>query len=335
MTLWGRFFRPAHRLPLWQERWETPDGDSVTLVRLDAPPASPRLVILHGLEGSARSHYAQGMLAEALRRGWGADVLVFRTCDGRGNVCRRTYHSGETADLDMVVRRVRGEDARRDIALFGVSLGANVVLKWLGERAEKARAAIRAAAAVSTPFDLARSSFRISQGMSRVYQRHFLRSLRGKALMKLERYPDIALPQIIRSARTLREFDDAFTAPAHGFRDADDYYTRSSSINYLASIRVPALLLSARDDPFHPPEVLSDVARLAAANPCLHTEFPERGGHAGFVEGASPFYPRYYVDRRVGDFFASQLAAGSTTPMESSLRSSYDADMPGERAPSR
>jgi predicted alpha/beta-fold hydrolase len=317
MTLWGRFFRPQQRLPLRQERWKTPDGDTVTLVRLDAPPPSPRVVILHGLEGSARSHYVQGVLAEARRRGWGADVLVFRTCDGRGNVCRRTYHSGETADLDMVVRRIHGEDARRDIALFGVSLGANVALKWLGERTDEARAAVRAAVAVSTPFDLARSSLRISQGLSRIYQRHFLQSLRGKALLKLESYPDIGSPPVIRSVRTLREFDDAFTAPAHGFRDANDYYTRSSSIGYLASIRVPTLLLSARDDPFHPPDVLSDVARLAAANPCLHTEFPQRGGHAGFVEGASPFHPRYYVDRRVGDFFASYFAAGSTRPMQS------------------
>jgi uncharacterized protein len=336
MTVWGRLFRQREQLPLSEERWETPDGDSITIVRLEGAVASPRIVLLHGLEGSARSHYAQGMLAEAHRRGWGADVLVFRTCDGRVNACRRTYHSGETTDLDFVVRRVLGEYPTSLVVLFGVSLGANVLLKWLGERGDALAPAIRAAAAISTPFDLARSSRHISRGTVRLYERSFLRSLKRKALGKLVRYPDIAAPATVRSARTLWEFDDAFTAPAHGFRNATDYYERSSSIRYLASIHVPTLLLNARDDPFYPPAVLTDVERIVAGNPYLTTEFPERGGHVGFVEGELPFRARYYVDRRAAAFFASQLADNSAlVGMERSPASGYDGGTSNARVTSR
>ena len=327
MTVWGRYFRRSAQLPLREERWETPDGDSITIVRLESAVTSPRVVLLHGLEGSARSHYAQGMLGEAYRRGWGADVLIFRTCDGRVNACRRGYHSGETTDLDFVVRRVEGQFPGSPMALFGVSLGANVLLKWLGECGEAVPLCIRTAAAISTPFDLARSSRHIGRGTLRVYERSFLRSLKRKALVKLERYPDIAPAASVRSAQTLWEFDDAFTAPAHGFRDAADYYERSSSIRFLSSIRVPTLLLSAGDDPFYPPGLLTDVARIAANNSYLTTEFPERGGHVGFVEGESPFRARYYVDRRVGEFFASGFAERPAhSGMESSRVSRYDAE---------
>jgi predicted alpha/beta-fold hydrolase len=307
MTLWPRFFRARPALPTRTETWEAPDGDEIDVVRLDAPAGAPRVLLLHGLEGSARSHYAAGVFLECLRRGWAADLLLFRTCNGRMNRARRSYHSGETTDLDFVVRAVAREHPDAPIGLVGVSLGANVLLKWLGERAEAVASGVVAAIAVSTPFDLARSSRRIDRGFSRLYQWHFLRSLREKGQRKIALYPDLASRDAVARARTLWEFDDAFTAAVHGFRDAADYAARSSSIDFLGAIRLPTLLLSARDDPFHPPDVLADVEAIAAGNPYLVVEFPQRGGHAGFIEGEAPWRARFYTDRRIGDYLTAHF----------------------------
>ena len=310
MTMWPRWFRPRPLLPTVTETWETPDGDDVDVVRLAAPAGAPRIVVVHGLEGSPRSHYAVGLFVLAARRGWGASLLVFRTCNGRVNRVRRSYHSGETSDLDLVVRRILSEDDGAPLGLVGVSLGANVLLKWLGEQGGGADARLRGAVAVSTPFDLARSCRRISRGFSRVYQWHFLRSLRAKALTKIDRFPDIAEPGAVAGARTMWEFDDAFTSAAHGFQNAADYYARSSSIGWLEAIRVPTLLLSARDDPFHPPEVLDEVSHIATRNAALTTEFTTRGGHAGFVSGAVPWQARFWADQRIGEYLAARFRAG-------------------------
>lgn len=307
MTLWPRFLRARPELPLRTETWTTPDSDSVDVVRLDAAPGAPRVFLLHGLEGTVRSHYALGLLDEARRRGWGADMLLYRTCNGRTNRLPRSYHSGETTDADFAIRRIAAEHASSPLGLVGVSLGANVLLKWLGEQAAAVPTNVCAAVAVSTPFDLARSSRRINQGASRLYQRHFLRSLRSKALEKIDRFPAIASRERVLSSRTLWAFDDAFTAPVHGFRDAADYYHQASSIGYLASIRVPTLLLSSLDDPFHPPGVIEDVRREVARNPLLVPEFHSRGGHVGFTGGVVPWRPRYYAEARACRFIQSHL----------------------------
>jgi len=180
-----------------------------------------------------------------------------------------------------------------------------VLLKWLGERGESARADYRvsAAAAVSVPYDLARGSRYIHEGFSRVYERHFLKSLERKAREKLERYPDLFDPARLAAADTIYGFDDAVTAPVHGFAGADDYYARSSSIGFLKGIRVPTLLLSAIDDPFLPAQVLDEVRTIAAHNPALTVEFHEHGGHVGFISG-SPWSPFYYGEWRVAEFLA-------------------------------
>jgi len=306
MTMWGKFCRTRARLTVQTERWETPDGDDLTMVRTEGDDASPIVLLLHGLEGSIRSHYVGAILAESVRRGWTGILLHFRTCDGRLNRARRTYHSGETSDLDFVVHRLLAAYPARPIGLAGISLGANVMLKWLGEHPERVDPRIAAAVAVSTPFDLTRSSERINSGFSRLYQWNFVRKLRRKALAKLRDYPDIAAADPIAAATTIRQFDDRFTAPLHGFRDAADYYERSSSLRLLHRIRTRTLLLSARDDPFHPAEVLDEVMTIAAMNPCLELEFHERGGHVGFVEGP-PWRPRYYLEWRVLDFLSRAL----------------------------
>ena len=312
-TLWGRFFRRAAPLPLRRERWDTPDGDFLDIVRLDAPAhvdqaTAPRLLLLHGLEGTARSHYARGIFAEARRRGWSADLLVFRSCGGELNRARRFYHSGETSDLAMVVERLVADRPASPLLLAGYSLGGNVLLKYLGEDGRLLPPQLRAAAAVSVPFDLERGSRHIARGFSRVYERHFLRSLQRKARGKLAAYPDLVPADRLTTLRTLWDFDDAVTAPIHGFAGATDYYTRSSAIHYLAGIRTPTLLLSARDDPFLPAAVLDEVRAIAEHNPALHVEFIDRGGHVGFISGRVPWRPFYYAEWRVAEHLAAQLS---------------------------
>jgi hypothetical protein len=311
-TLWGKFMRRRPALPARMERWSTIDDDFLDLHRLDAPPGAapdaPRLLILHGLEGTIRSHYVSGLMQEAHSRGWAADVLIFRSCGAEPNRALRFYHSGETSDLDAVVRQLLERDPARPLLLAGVSLGGNVLLKWLGEQGDRAPARIKGAAVISVPFDLARGSRHLDRGFSRLYQAHFLRTLRRKALGKSVRYPHAISADVVRRARTLYEFDDLVTAPVHGFRDADDYYAQSSSLGWLGRVRTPTLLLSARDDPFLPPEVLDEVRAIALTNPSLHLEFVERGGHVGFTAGTIPWRPFYYAEYRACDFLAERLA---------------------------
>ena len=306
MTMWGKFIRPRDLGEFHLEQIPTADEDEITLATAPSPTTGPILLVLHGLEGGVRSHYVGGIWAVARQKGWQPKMLLFRTCDGRMNKARRTYHSGETTDLDFIVRRLIRTDPARPIGLAGISLGGNVMLKWLGEQGDSAPEQIRAAIAISTPYDLARSSKAIDSGFSRLYQWNFLRSLRRKAREKMSQHPGICDEEALDSLRTMWEFDDQFTAPLHGFRDAADYYARSSSIAFLGRIRRPTLLLSAQDDPFHSPEVLRDVETIAATNPFVTTEFHERGGHVGFVGGA-PWRPTYYVESRVASFLEDFL----------------------------
>ena len=314
-TLWGKLFRRQLPAPTTLERWDTPDGDFVEVHRLAGPEGGPRLILLHGLEGTVRSHYAQGLLGEASRRRWAADLLIFRSCGPEMNRTRRFYHSGETSDLAFVVNRIVKQFPAASIGLAGVSLGGNVLLKFLGERGADLPGQLAAAAAISVPFDLGRSSKRVNRGFSRVYQRFFLKSLTRKVREKAVRFPDLAAPERISSLRTLEDFDDAITAPLHGYRDAIDYYTRASSLPSLAAIRLNTLLLSAIDDPMLPPEVLDEVREAARKNPALHIEFVSRGGHAGFVTGSVPWRPFYYAEYRVGEFFAACFRQAAAKPV--------------------
>ncbi|HEY0971359.1 MAG TPA: hydrolase [Gemmatimonadales bacterium] len=311
-TLWGKFFRRMPRMPWSVERWDTPDGDFVDLHRVHAAdPRAPRLLLLHGLEGGPRSHYVGGIMSEAIERGWGADFLVFRSCGPELNLAPRFYHSGETGDLAFVIDRLLAEHPDSPLVLAGVSLGGNVLLKYLGERGDDLPSAVRAAATVSVPYDLDRGCRHISQGFSRVYERHFLRTLRRKAIAKLAQHPRILDAGRMAAARTLYEFDDVVTAPVHGFESAADYYARSSSLRFLHGIGRPTLLLSAVDDPFLPAPVLDEVREVARDNRALHLEFVPRGGHVGFVGGRLPWRPDYWAERRVVRFLADALDAGA------------------------
>lgn len=289
------------------ERWDTPDGDFVDIWRLDGPINAPRLLLLHGLEGTIRSHYVAGFFGEAQRRGWSADLLIFRGCGSEPNRAPRFYHSGDTTDTAFVLERLIREAPDAPIVVAGVSLGGNVMLKLLGEWSGAAPREIVAAAAISVPFDLERGARYISQGFSRIYDWHFLRTLRAKAREKLSRFPDLFDRSRLDAARSIFEFDDAVTAPVHGFSNAHDYYWQSSSVRWLHRIRVDTFLLSAVDDPFLPSSVLDKVRNIARENPRLQLEFTPHGGHVGFVAGGWPGRPVYYGEWRACEFLSRAL----------------------------
>jgi predicted alpha/beta-fold hydrolase len=307
-TVYGKLLRripPAHeRL----ERWTTPDGDSVTVARLDAArPGAPILTVFHGLEGSVHSNYAQGLMHQARARGWGAAMLIWRSCDGRVPAMPRMYHSGETSDADFFFRKLASEHPDSPLLATGFSLGGNVLLKWLGEQGASVPTTLRAAVAVSTPFDLAAGSRYLEQGFSRAYVWHFIRNLKRKARSALAIHPNLPVDrQRLASAGSFWDFDDCFTAPVHGFRDAHHYYSTSSSLAYLAGVRLPTLLYSAVDDPFLPPAVLDEVRLAAQSNPALQPQFTPRGGHVGWVSG-SPLSPVYHMEGHVATWLSRFL----------------------------
>ena len=307
-TIFGKLVRQVPPAEDRIELWRTPDGDSVSVARVDpSTPNAPTLTIFHGLEGSVRSTYAQGLMHQARQRGWGAALLIFRTCDGRIPEAPRMYHSGETTDADFFIRRLAAECPGRPILCTGVSLGGNVLLKWLGEQGSALPTEVRAAAAISTPFDLAAGSRHLERGFSQCYVWHFVRNLKRKALVALKRHPTLPVNRVrVETSRSFWDFDDAFTAPVHGFDGALDYYTRSSSLPLLPRVAIPSLLFSAANDPFLPPVVLDRVREAARTNPALHPDFTPTGGHVGWVSG-SPLSPVYHMEPRVTEWLAGYL----------------------------
>lgn len=309
-TLWGKVARRTSLPPTgYLERWDTPDGDFLDIFRIPAPPGAPRLLVLHGLEGTLRSHYARGILQRATMAGWAADLLIFRGCGAELNRAPRFYHSGETGDLSFVAARITQEHPNAPLFAVGYSLGGNVLLKWMGERSVSLPRQICAAVAISVPFDLEAGASYIHRGFSRVYERHFLHTLKVKAAAKLRRFPGLLDATALDAAQSIVAFDEAVTAPIHGFAGAHDYYTRSSAIGFLADVCRPTMLISAYDDPFLPPQVLRRVGVVAGENPHLHPCFSDQGGHVGFVAGSVPGRPVYFSEDRIMAFFRAQLEA--------------------------
>lgn len=286
--------RPPPRIALERSRWDTPDGDFIDVDSAGDAAAARRLVLFHGLEGSADSHYARAIAAHAVAQGWRIAIVHFRGCSGEPNRRPRAYHSGDTEEIDWVLKKLG-----TPLYAVGISLGGNALLKWLGERGDEASAVVRRAAAVSAPIDLAAAGHALDRGLNRMlYTRHFLSSLTPKSLAKLERFPGLYDAERVRAARRFREFDNLVTAPLHGFRDVDHYWSAASSGPWLERIRVPTLLLNARNDPFLPEHALLAASRKAA--PSVVLEFPRTGGHAGFVAG--PFPGRPWLPQRLLEF---------------------------------
>jgi hypothetical protein len=302
-TVWAVARR--RRLPgLTRERLEIPDGDFVDVDWLPGPPGAPLLLVLHGLEGTASSHYVGGLFRLAAARAWRAAVLWFRSCSGELNRLPRFYHSGDTGDLDHALRILTEREPTLQVGAVGVSIGGNVLLKWLGEQSDAAPKAMVAAAAISVPFDLEACARRMDRGLPRIlYTTTFMRSFRRKTRAKALAHPGFVDVRAALRARTFAEYDRAVTAPLHGFADEVDYWRRSSSGPFLSHIKRPTLLLNAIDDPFVPATSLPDPRRLP---PHVRAEFVPRGGHVGFVEGW-PWRAVSWAERRAIEFLAPVL----------------------------
>lgn len=285
---------PAPSIAWQRERWETPDGDFIDLdwAGRDANPGGPLMALFHGLEGSSASPYARAIAARALATGWRCVVPHFRGCSGELNRLPRAYHSGDSAEIGWILDRLQARHA------VGISLGGNALLKLLGEQGAQAKLA--KAAAISAPLDLAAAGRSLDRGLNRaIYTRMFLRTLKKKTFEKMEKKLISIDARRLKNARTFWEFDDTVTAPLHGFLGADDYWARSSSGPWLSRIRVPVLVLNARNDPFMPEAALEAIGKVQAMPPNVVLEFPRTGGHAGFP-GRD-----HWLARRVLEFFSN------------------------------
>jgi predicted alpha/beta-fold hydrolase len=301
-TIYASLVRPTHAPTARRERRELPDGDFVDVDTFDGPRGAPHVVTLHGLEGSSRAGYITAILRGAAERGWGATALNFRSCSGEPNRLARSYHSGDIHDALLVLNEVR---ARVTGPLFavGFSLGANVLCRLLEEQGENAP--VDAAASISAPYDLDACCRKLDGPgpFHRLYRERFLRTLKGKAREKLRRFPGAFDRRALEAARSIRAFDDAVTAPLHGFRDATHYYAEASSGPRLHAIRRPTLLLSAADDPMLEAPV---IPPSASDNPLLSVVLTEHGGHVGFVAGRA-HRPHFWAEAQVLEFFAARV----------------------------
>jgi predicted alpha/beta-fold hydrolase len=295
-TIWPALFARPHvaEAPAYaRERWRAPDGDFIDVDHLPAAPGAPWLVLFHGLESSSTSRYAVAFAHAARGRGWHFSVPHFRGCSGELNLGPRTYHSGDFEEVGWLIGRIR-ERAGAPVLAAGVSLGGNALLRWAEEAGTTAAAVVPAVAAVCAPVDLTAAGERIDRGFNGlVYSRMFLRTMKPRALAKWRQHPGLFDRERLRAARTLREFDDCFTAPLHGFAGVDDYWRRASAKPHLGEIRVPALVLNARNDPMVPAASLPGRHEVGA-----HVTLwqPEEGGHVGFPAGGFPGHVRTMPD---------------------------------------
>jgi hypothetical protein len=275
-TIWPALALARPQVVYRRERWDTPDADFIDVDFVDGAPGQPLVVLFHGLEGSSNSHYARALMATLAKRGWSGAIPHFRGCSGELNRAPRFYHSGDAAEVDWIMQRLRLR-AKGKLYACGVSLGGNALLRWLGEAQHQADF-VDAACAVSAPLDLARGGAALSSGLNMGYTRMFLKSLKPKCLAKLDQFPGLFERSALLNARDLYQFDNVVTAPLHGYRDTNDYWDRASAKHVLADISVPTLVLNARNDPFLPGIYLP---RLASASVTL--EYPQHGGHVGFA----------------------------------------------------
>ncbi len=305
-TIWGALLRPASMPPIERERWDTPDRDFLDIDQVAAAAGSPTLIVLHGLESSSASTQVRSLLEAAHHRGWRGIAVNFRSCSGTPNRLRRSYHAGETSDVAWVVNHVIARYPGDPIFCVGLSLGGNVLLKYVGEQGAALPSDVKAVAAISTPFDLAVSAHAFERGLfNRIYMRRLVRSLKQKTIAKLEQYPDLADRQRLMAVTALAEFDELVTAPVHGFANAAAYWEASTARPWLSSIQRPTLLINAQDDPLLPAQLLprDDVAQ----NRYLTALFPAHGGHLGFLTGGWPGRPVRWAEQQAMAFFEQHL----------------------------
>jgi hypothetical protein len=304
-TVWARIARSRRVVTFTREVLITDDDDDLVLDHLAGPPGTPRVLLLHGLEGSAFSLHTQGLAQLVAQAGWRGTVLNFRSCARDPARIRRRlrnrrprlYHAGEIDDLGFVVGTLAAREPETPLYAIGFSLGGNVLLKWLGEVG--AASAVRAAATISVPYDLAASAQFLGRGVGRFYGARFMNRLRAKAIDVLIRFPRETAHldgQRIRSLQTLGEFDEQVTAPLHGFANAQAYYQSANTVAYLPGVAVPTLCISSTDDPFFPADALARARAAASAD--VMFEITDWGGHTGFVAGPWPWRPIYWAEER-------------------------------------
>ncbi len=289
----------------WRERLFTPDNDFID-IDYCGKGNGPLVILLHGLTGSSNSGYILGLQKKLLSQGWRSAALNFRGCSGEPNWLARAYHSGDTGDLDFLFESLRKREPDTEIAVIGVSLGGNVLLKWLGEQSN--RVSVTSAVAVSVPLVLSLCAEKMDLGFSRLYRNRLLMELKqymarkhaflratGKhtEAEKITRLGDLA------KIKSFWEYDDRVVAPLHGFRDVHDYYRLSSSRQYLKDIAIPTLLLQDRADPFMTEKVIPGADELSS-KVCL--EVTEGGGHVGYINGQNPLRPGYWLEMRIVEF---------------------------------
>jgi len=296
-----------HRPKLRREVLELPDGD-VTAVdwvveKQALPQTAPLLVILHGLEGSAASSYARMLMHSAAELGWHCCVMHFRDCGDYTNRLPRRYHAGETNDVRFFLEELEASQDYGPIVAVGYSLGGNVLLKYLGEAAETA--SIRAAVAISAPLNLHKCADALNTGLSKTYQYYLIKRMKSAVRRKFDQHTAAFDWQRAMSAKTFAEFDDAVTAPLHGFDGKQDYYDRCSSVHYLGAITKPTLVINALDDPFMTSDVIPQAERLSTS---VTLEVSDHGGHVGFIDGGTPWNPSFYLPERIISFLEPFMA---------------------------
>lgn len=306
-TIWPALYssRVAASPPLYhRERWTTPDLDFIDVDWCAGPADAPLVVNFHGLEGSSGSHYAQAMADFSKERGYGFVVPHFRGCSGEINLGPRAYHSGDFEEVGWILARLR-QRHRGAIFAIGVSLGGNALLRWAEEMGHEARRVVDAIASVSSPVDLYASGDAIGRGFNRwVYTRMFLNSMKPKAMGKLKQHPGLFDGAALAAARDLYDFDNVFTAPLHGFKNTQDYWTRASAKPHLNQIRIPTLVVNARNDPFVPAWSLPKPSEVGS---WVTLWQPREGGHVGFPQGGPPGHVRWLPDA-VGGWLSAQIS---------------------------
>lgn len=309
MTLfaWGRRRRFPRLPPPAERHFDTAPGTRVLAhcYWQPEPAASPTLLALHGLEGSSSAHYMRGLADKAFARGFSVLLLNQRNCGGTEHLSDGLYHSGLTHDADHVIRELSGEGHSR-IVVAGYSLGGNLALKLAGEHGDAPPPALRGVAAVSPVAELETCVEALERRPNLVYQWNFVRGLRGRMRRKVRCHPERFSPEPLARIRTVRQFDETYTAPHFGFAGASDYYHRASAMRVIDRIRVPALIITAEDDPFVPTLPFRD-ARVTS-NPRIELVITRHGGHCGFVTDAANGSDGYWAEERIADF-ASQVSA--------------------------
>lgn len=296
-TLWATLLRRKWKLNIHPERLELDDGDFLDLAWV-GNGNGPIVLVLHGLNGNVDSPYANSILHTIQAMQWRGVLMHFRGCSSIPNRLARSYHAGETNDLSTVIKIIRKREPTTPIYLIGYSLGGNVLLKALGEG--KINNFITAAVAVSVPFELDKTANYMCYGFRRVYQRHLVRGMIKFFQKKIKHVSTSINLQNLANYSTFWQFDDAITAPLHGFKSAMEYYSQSSCRQYLIQIKTPTLILHAKDDPFTPLDALPEAFELSNL---VQFELSANGGHVGFITGKKPWRPVYWLESRIMDYF--------------------------------